>query len=156
MYPTQGLFMTIATGAVCQKYYGSNENGSFAYVTLVREEVHKESTAKHYLKLRLRGKQADYINNFVNKGDSLIAQGDLVNERERETGKVTETLLRVSVIQSHQLPSRATYDRIMNAMAARQEANNESQGGQPQQPQEPPQQMVQQGQNQDFDDDIPF
>lgn len=161
MYPIKGFSTTITSGAVCKKNFGKTEHGAFAYVTLVRTESQGNgqggsTEVKHYIKLRLRGKQAEYVNEYVNLGDSLIAQGDHVNERNVE-GKVTDNVIRVSMIQSHSLPSRATYQRIVSAQQARDAANVPQQQAANTPQQQPPQAQPQtSNEPMDFDDDIPF
>lgn len=160
MIQTKGFFSTTASGAVTQKYFNSNQNGSYAYISIVREEEYKDENGihklKHYLKLRLRGKQAEFINEYVNKGDSLVVIGDLVNENDAN-GKFKEQVLRVVTIQQHQMPSRATQERIVNARAAKQARQQQA----PTPPQQQAQAQAQKPQQapvapMDFDDDIPF
>lgn len=168
MFQKQGMFITVATGAVVRKHCGVHNDQPYAYVTLVRVEQHKEEEYKHYLEVRMSGNDAKYVDR-INKGDSLIIQGQMVTTYQdvgRPDGrKEAKSILRCDAIQSHRLPSKETRQRI--------EGGNQQQAPQAQQqaPQQAPQQPVPADaqysapqQNapqyneppQDFDDDIPF
>lgn len=161
MFQKEGMFITVATGAVVRKHCGVHKDQPYAYVTLVRIEQHKEEEYKHYLEVRLSGNNAKYVER-INKGDSLVVQGQMVTTYQdvgRPDGrKEPKSILRCDVIQSHRLPSKETRQRI--------EGGRQQQAPQ-QAPQQPvpadaqysaPQQNVPQYNEPptDFDDDIPF
>jgi single-strand DNA-binding protein len=152
----RGSFKMFASGAVVKKNFGTGEHGSFLYATLVRSEEDQHGKRDYYLKIRLRGKQAEFFNEYINLGDSVICSGEMVSERNKTTG-FSDYVLRVNEIETHNLPSKTTMDRIQSAYAAKQQ--QQGQGNTPQQQMAQPQQQTPQAQQEppmDFDDDIPF
>lgn len=180
MYQTEGSFMTVATGAVVRKKTGNNNGSDYAYLTLVRKEVHKDVEYKHYLKVNVSGFAAKHVHNNINLGDSVIVEGQMVTVYKDVVGdpngrKEAENVLRANTVQSHRLPSQATRNRIEASRAQQQPQQPVPASAQHQTPQQQPQYAPQQPQQQqqyrqaapqpqpqyneppmDFDDDIPF
>lgn len=161
MFNKEGLFRVFASGAVVRKHCGVHNNQPYAYITLVRVEQHKEQEYKHYADVRLSGNDAKYVESSVNKGDSIILEGQLVTTYQGEEGnKQAKMIVRADSIQSHRLPSGATMARIQGGRDQAQQPSQPVPAEAQQAPQNAPQQMqAPQSQQQppmDFDDDIPF